>query len=70
MLGSTRKRKKKRGKNRLIKDTKNYVENPNRETEKTTEPHTNSLFIREITWEKKRNLTSALYNVTHNSIIY
>jgi len=30
MLGSTTTRKKKSGKNRSIKDTRNYVKNPNR----------------------------------------
>ena len=37
---------------------------------KITEPHTNPLFVREITGEKKRILTATLYNSTHNNIIY
>ena len=48
-------RKKKRSKNKSIKDTRNYVENSSQK--KITELHTDSLFIREITGEKKRILT-------------
>jgi len=37
---------------------------------KITDPYTNSLFIRVVTGEKKTILIVALYNGTHNSIIY
>jgi len=36
---------------------------------KITKPHTNTLLFWEITWEKKRILTVALYNSTHNKLI-
>ena len=43
-------------------------ENP--ESEKITKLHTNPLFVKNIIGEKKRILTTVLYNDTHNSIIY
>ena len=37
---------------------------------KITESHTNPLFVREIRGEKKRILTTAIYNGTNNGINY
>jgi len=54
----------KRRNHKSIRDTRNYVKSG-----KITESQTKSLFIREIIGEKKRILTAALYNDTHNSII-
>jgi len=48
--------------------TPELLEKP--KSKKITEPHTNPLFFRENTREKRENLTAALYNDTHNSIIY
>ena len=50
-----------------IKDPINYLKTPSREKPQS---RTHLLFVREITGEKKRNITTALYNGTHNSIIY
>ena len=56
-----------RGKNKSIKDTKNYVKISNQENHGDAYKFT--ICQRDI-GEKKRILTAALYNGTHNSIIY
>jgi len=64
LLGSTTAQKKKRQINQRHQKLREKIKSG-----KTTEPDTNPPFIKKITGEKKRILTVALYNDTHNSMI-